>query len=143
MIVKICEKAQFTRATPGSSLAKNKEACPCGLQYTRSPLVKHTAFVLFQELLEKCNDPEVLEKCPDIRWHFIGHLQSNKATKFAKGMKNVSCIETISSAKTADKLQSAMAREKPPITVDVLIQVKQFQHHCHCRSEGAESYVKI
>jgi len=76
-----------------------------------------------QELLEKCNDPEVLEKCPDIRWHFIGNLQSGKTAKFTKGMKNVSCIETISSAKLADKLQSAMAREKPPITVDVFIQV--------------------
>ena len=76
--------------------------------------------------MEKCNDPEVLEKCPDIRWHFIGNLQSGKTAKFAKGMKNVSCIETISSAKLADKLQSAMAREKPPITVDVFIQVNNF-----------------
>ena len=73
----------------------------------------------------KCNDPEVLEKCPDIQWHFIGNLQSSNAAKIAKGMRNVSCIETIGSAKTADKLQSAMAKQKPPITVDVFIQVNK------------------
>lgn len=32
-----------------------------------------------QELVEKSNDPAVLEQCPDIRWHFIGTCQSNKA----------------------------------------------------------------
>ena len=32
-----------------------------------------------QELEEKSNSPSILQNCPDIAWHFIGHLQSNKA----------------------------------------------------------------
>ena len=24
---------------------------------------------------------QILEKCPDVRWHFIGHLQRNKVNK--------------------------------------------------------------
>ncbi len=34
-----------------------------------------------QELVEKANLNEIKEKCPEIRWHFIGHLQKNKVNK--------------------------------------------------------------
>jgi len=123
-------KSEYESAPP----SKRASACPRLVAVSKT---KHKEDVIsayqaghrhfgenyLQELLEKCNDLEVLEKCPDIRWHFIGNLQSNKTAKFTKGMRNVSCIETISSAKIADKLQSAMAKEKPPITVDIFIQV--------------------
>lgn len=33
------------------------------------------------ELFDKASDEEVLNLCPDIKWHFIGHLQSNKVNK--------------------------------------------------------------
>uniref|UniRef100_A0A182PGN4 Pyridoxal phosphate homeostasis protein n=1 Tax=Anopheles epiroticus TaxID=199890 RepID=A0A182PGN4_9DIPT len=39
-----------------------------------------------QELVEKANDAKILEHCQDIRWHFIGHLQSNKINKLAEGL---------------------------------------------------------
>lgn len=47
-----------------------------------------------QELVEKGSDLEILEKCPDIKWHFIGHLQRNKINKvsiyhpFARNQSN-------------------------------------------------------
>lgn len=34
-----------------------------------------------QELLDKASDPDILTQCPDIKWHFIGHLQSNKVNR--------------------------------------------------------------
>lgn len=34
-----------------------------------------------QELVEKANDPSLQAACPDIKWHFIGHLQRNKVNK--------------------------------------------------------------
>lgn len=34
-----------------------------------------------QELVEKTQHPDILQHCPDIKWHFIGHLQNNKINK--------------------------------------------------------------
>ena len=36
-----------------------------------------------QELVEKAHSDVIRTQCPDIRWHFIGNLQSNKAKKIA------------------------------------------------------------
>eukprot|EP01035_Chromulina_nebulosa_P023005 gene23005-29804_t len=56
----------------------------------------------FQELVDKA------EKLPrDIKWHFIGHLQSSKASKLIRSVSNLFVIETIDSIKLAKKLQLA------------------------------------
>ncbi|CAH6787184.1 Plpbp [Phodopus roborovskii] len=34
-----------------------------------------------QELLEKASNPTVLSSCPEIKWHFIGHLQKQNVNK--------------------------------------------------------------
>lgn len=34
-----------------------------------------------KELKEKGINPLILESCKDIRWHFIGHLQSSNVNK--------------------------------------------------------------
>lgn len=36
-----------------------------------------------QELEEKASSELILTNCPEIKWHFIGHLQSNKLKKVA------------------------------------------------------------
>ncbi len=64
-----------------------------------------------QELAEKAMELADL----DIRWHFTGHLQSNKAKLVAP---LVACVETIDSFKLADALDQ---RAKKPL--DVLIEV--------------------
>jgi pyridoxal phosphate enzyme (YggS family) len=56
----------------------------------------------FQELLDKAASLPV-----DIEWHFIGHLQSQKASKLIREVSNLTCIETIDSIKLALKLNSA------------------------------------
>ncbi|MPC44357.1 Proline synthase co-transcribed bacterial [Portunus trituberculatus] len=34
-----------------------------------------------QELVDKANDQQLVAECPEIKWHMIGHLQSNKVKK--------------------------------------------------------------
>ncbi|KAL7031093.1 hypothetical protein ACKWTF_006894 [Chironomus riparius] len=59
-----------------------------------------------QELQDKANDPVILEKCKDIKWHFIGHLQSNKVNKVVK-LPNIHMVETIDSQKLAENVNSS------------------------------------
>lgn len=42
-----------------------------------------------QELCEKAADSRIEQSCPDIKWHFIGHLQSNKINKVRETFKNL------------------------------------------------------
>jgi len=56
----------------------------------------------------------------DIRWHFIGHLQSNKCKKVL--IPNLECLETIDSIKLAEKVDKAcesVNRDKLKIFVQV------------------------
>ncbi|CAM9852323.1 unnamed protein product [Ascophyllum nodosum] len=54
---------------------------------------------------------ELIEKCPkmpqDVVWHFIGHLQSNKAKALVADVPNLSVLETLDTSKLATKLQQA------------------------------------
>lgn len=67
-----------------------------------------------QEALQKITDLPF----PDIKWHFIGHLQSNKA-KFAAG--SFSLIHSVDSFKLAHALH--VVSEKKNIIQNVLIQI--------------------
>lgn len=58
-----------------------------------------------QELISKASTlPD------DIKWHFIGPLQSNKAAPLVKsvGLDKLACIETVSTIKLANKLNNAV-----------------------------------
>eukprot|EP01091_Cochliopodium_minus_P011698 TRINITY_DN3391_c0_g1_i1.p1 TRINITY_DN3391_c0_g1~~TRINITY_DN3391_c0_g1_i1.p1 ORF type:complete len:237 (-),score=65.15 TRINITY_DN3391_c0_g1_i1:70-780(-) len=63
---------------------------------------------------------EILEKAPilplDIKWHFIGHLQSNKIKKLLE-IKNLDVIETIDSLKLAKKLDDTLKEQKRKINI--------------------------
>ena len=71
----------------------------------------------FQELVEKAS---VLPE--DIEWHFIGHLQSQKAGKLVKDVKGLSVVETIDSLKLAKKLNTACETAERA-SLDIYIQV--------------------
>uniref|UniRef100_A0A8C4WUS5 Pyridoxal phosphate homeostasis protein n=1 Tax=Eptatretus burgeri TaxID=7764 RepID=A0A8C4WUS5_EPTBU len=62
-----------------------------------------------QELVEKASDPQVISNCPEIKWHFIGHLQRGNVSKLL-GARNLDMVETIDSPKLADKVSSAWGR---------------------------------
>ena len=59
-----------------------------------------------------------LSDLTDIRWHFIGPLQSNKA---ALAASSFAWIETIDREKIASRLSATRAKDMPPL--DVCIQV--------------------
>ncbi|KAI9261520.1 hypothetical protein BDA99DRAFT_537910 [Phascolomyces articulosus] len=69
-----------------------------------------------QELVEKSTQ---LPK--DIQWHFIGHLQSNKA-KAVVGIPNLYVVETVDSVKKANTLNKACDGLRPdPLKVYVQV----------------------
>ncbi|KAJ8709610.1 hypothetical protein PYW08_009614 [Mythimna loreyi] len=75
------------------------------------------------ELVEKANDPLILEKCKDIKWHFIGHLQTNKINKLL-GAPKLHMIQTVHSEKLADNLNKQWPKyrssdEKLPVMVQI------------------------
>ncbi|XP_055385159.1 pyridoxal phosphate homeostasis protein [Condylostylus longicornis] len=85
---------------------------------------KHFGENYVQELEEKGFNEHILQKCPDIKWHFIGHLQTNKINKVLK-VPNLYMIETVDSEKLANSLDSAWGKlnkpDKEPLRV--LVQV--------------------
>lgn len=56
---------------------------------------------------------EIVDKTPalpsDIKWHFIGHLQSNKCKKLVTGVPSLYMVESVDSTKLANKLNTAVA----------------------------------
>tara|TARA_Y100000310_G_C20702171_1_gene830946 strand:+ start:10288 stop:10935 length:648 start_codon:yes stop_codon:yes gene_type:complete len=90
-------------ATKGRSIEQIKEAASLGItlfgeNYLQEAEKKITAF-------------------PNMEWHFIGHLQSNKAKK---AVELFNCIQSVDSAKLASKISDAA--EKPfPIFLEVNI----------------------
>ena len=64
---------------------------------------------------------------PDIKWHLIGHLQSNKAKLLLKSVPNLYMVESVDNAKCAaalDKACDAIGRRDPLL---VLVQVNTSQ----------------
>ncbi|KAI4251231.1 MAG: hypothetical protein L6R42_008464, partial [Xanthoria sp. 1 TBL-2021] len=57
---------------------------------------------------------ELLAKAPllpqDIRWHFIGALQTNKCRPLAEQVANLWCVESVDSVKKADELDKGRGR---------------------------------
>eukprot|EP00270_Netrium_digitus_P005169 TRINITY_DN1672_c0_g2_i1.p1 TRINITY_DN1672_c0_g2~~TRINITY_DN1672_c0_g2_i1.p1 ORF type:complete len:233 (+),score=71.64 TRINITY_DN1672_c0_g2_i1:221-919(+) len=68
---------------------------------------------------------ELVEKAammpPDVQWHFIGHLQTNKAKSLIK-VPNLFMVETVDSKKLASQLDKVISSVgRPPLKV--LVQV--------------------
>lgn len=74
-----------------------------------------------QEMADKAVDPMIMDKCPDIQWHFIGTVQTNKVAKIVK-TPNLTVVETIASLKLADKFQSSCQANKVE-NLGVMVQV--------------------
>jgi len=79
---------------------------------------RHFGENYIQEIKEKSVHPEILSKCPEIQWHFIGNCQSNKANALMK-CPNLSVVETVTSKKLAGQLNK-QASERP---VSVMVQI--------------------
>ncbi|XP_031659907.1 pyridoxal phosphate homeostasis protein-like isoform X2 [Oncorhynchus kisutch] len=75
------------------------------------------------ELVDKASNPQILESCPDIEWHFIGHLQKNNVNKLL-GVPNLFMVETVDSVKLADKVNSSWLRLRTASTQTLKIMVQ-------------------
>jgi pyridoxal phosphate enzyme (YggS family) len=90
-----------TKTVPAESI---REAVPCG--------IKHIGENRLQEALPK---REALQDL-DVTWHFIGHLQTNKARKVVENFDWVQCVDR---PELAAKLNQTATKPLP-----VLIEVK-------------------
>jgi pyridoxal phosphate enzyme (YggS family) len=85
-----------------------------------------------QELFEKS---ELLKKkCPDIRWHMIGHLQSNKINQLFT-IENLFAIHSVHSEELLDKLMKAEHRLSHPVEIYL-----QFNASHEDEKSGFETY---
>ncbi|NXI70871.1 PLPHP protein, partial [Anseranas semipalmata] len=75
-----------------------------------------------QELLEKASDSRILSSCPEIKWHFIGHLQKNNVNKLI-AVPNLFMLETVDSVKLADRVNSSWQKKGSPQKLKVMVQV--------------------
>lgn len=60
------------------------------------------------------------EDCPDIEWHIIGHVQSNKTKPVAE---HAHWLHTVSSLKTAQRLNRQRPEHLPPLNVCLEINI--------------------
>jgi pyridoxal phosphate enzyme (YggS family) len=76
-----------------------------------------------QELVDKASLPSLSASVlPELRWHFIGHLQTNKCKMIAK-IPQLALVESVDSEKLATALDKACASAGRPSPLPVLIQV--------------------
>lgn len=115
--VKAMIKAE-EQSTPVTLLAVSKLKPASDVKILYDHGVKQFGENYVQELEEKA---KLLPS--DIKWHFIGGLQSNKCKDLAK-IPNLYCVETIDSLKKAKKLNEARGKFQPdaqPIMCNVQI----------------------
>lgn len=104
--------------SPVSLLAVSKLKPASDIQILYDHGVREFGENYVQELEEKS---ELLPK--DIKWHFIGGLQTNKCKDLAK-IPNLHTIETLDSLKKAKKLNEARGKyqpDEPAISCDIQI----------------------
>ncbi|KAM5170117.1 pyridoxal phosphate homeostasis protein [Mantella aurantiaca] len=75
-----------------------------------------------QELLEKASDANILSSCPDIKWHFIGHVQKHNINKLV-AVPNLHIVETVDSIKLADKVNASWQKKGSAEKLKVMVQV--------------------
>uniref|UniRef100_A0A4W4HTF8 Pyridoxal phosphate homeostasis protein n=2 Tax=Electrophorus electricus TaxID=8005 RepID=A0A4W4HTF8_ELEEL len=75
------------------------------------------------ELVEKASHPLILSSCPEIKWHFIGHLQKNSVNKLL-GVSNLYMVETVDSVKLADKVNNSWQKLRQSSTQRLKIMVQ-------------------
>jgi pyridoxal phosphate enzyme (YggS family) len=61
-------------------------------------------------LQEALSKQEQLQDLPDISWHFIGHIQKNKAKKIMVNFDWIHSLDSLALAKRLDRLSADLAR---------------------------------
>lgn len=98
-------------------VAVSKTKPPSAIEEAYKAGHRHFGENYVQELVDKAKTLPA-----DIRWHFIGALQTNKA-KYLAGIPNLFCVETVDREKTANALQKATATVERADDLNVMVQV--------------------
>ncbi|KAK3606090.1 hypothetical protein CHS0354_006446 [Potamilus streckersoni] len=98
------------------------------------------------ELYEKSTSEKILDQCPDIRWHFIGHLQKSNVKKLLK-VPNLHMIETLDNEKLAQMLNSSWEKMQKDVRLKIMVQIntsaEESKHGCEpSQSTHLVSYVQ-
>jgi pyridoxal phosphate enzyme (YggS family) len=88
---------------------------------------RHFGENYIQELIAKS-----AELPDDMKWHFIGALQSNKCKPLVEQVKNLWCVETVDSQKKAGLLEKAAAAAERTAPLRIFIQIN---------TSGEERYI--
>ncbi|XP_059610376.1 pyridoxal phosphate homeostasis protein [Phlebotomus argentipes] len=104
------------------AVAKTKPADVIAEAYAAGQ--KHFGENYVQELSEKGLSVQILDKCKEIKWHFIGHLQSNKVNKVL-AVPGLYMIETVDSENLATVINKAWEKvqKEDKERLRVLVQV--------------------
>jgi PLP dependent protein len=78
-----------------------------------------------QELATKA---EELADLAEIEWHFVGHLQSNKAKLVARAAKLVHTVDCAALARELGKRAAAAGRERLPVLIEVNVAAEPQKH---------------
>ncbi|KFD67845.1 hypothetical protein M514_00247 [Trichuris suis] len=112
-------RSRFPRLVAASKLKPVSDIC-----FAYQAGQRHFGENYVQELLKKSNDERLLIECADIRWHLIGHLQSNKVNKVVSSIPHLYMIETVDSIKLAESLNAAVGRRPEGSSkLNVMVQV--------------------
>lgn len=88
-----------------------------------------------QDLLEKAL--ALKDSCPEIRWHMIGHLQTNKINNLFK-VPNLFAIHSVDDRELVDKLIAAEDKLNHPIEIYL-----QFNTSKEAEKSGFETYTEL
>lgn len=88
-----------------------------------------------QELAEKSEECKI--SCPEIRWHMIGNLQTNKVNNLLK-VTNLFAIHSVDDRELVDKL--VQAEEKLDHSVNIFL---QFNTSHEAEKSGFETYTDL
>lgn len=88
-----------------------------------------------QELAEKAE--ALKQECPEIRWHMIGHLQTNKVNNLFK-IPNLFAIHSVDDRELVDKLISS--EDKLANTVEIYLQFNTSKEE---EKSGFETYTEL
>ncbi|CAD6192931.1 unnamed protein product [Caenorhabditis auriculariae] len=100
------------------AVSKTKPADLIAVCYSQGQ--RHFGENYVQELEEKAK--YLSESCPELLWHYIGQVQSNKIAKIAS-VPNLYCVETLESEKHAAMFDKEWAKKSSPTKLRVLVQV--------------------
>jgi PLP dependent protein len=98
-------------------VAVSKTMPPAQLVAAYSAGIRHFGENYVQEAVAKVAAPELA--LPDIQWHFIGHLQSNKVREVVGRFAMIHSVDTVALAQ-----EIARRAQRSGLTVPILLEVK-------------------